>query len=73
MSSTPPTAWMVCVGETAGAVWRTLELSGPMSLSKLVKAVGQPRDALMLALGWLAREDKIDIQENGRSRLVSLR
>ena len=29
-------------------------------------------DVVMQALGWLAREDKIDI-EDGRSRTVSLR
>jgi hypothetical protein len=27
----------------------------------------------MQAIGWLAREDKIDIAEEGRSRVVSLR
>lgn len=42
-------------------------------MAKLVKAVGEPRDTTMLALGWLAREDKIDIVEDGRSRVVSLR
>ena len=73
MSSASPNAWIACVGETAGVVWRTLDSAGPMSIAKLVKAVGQPRDTLMLALGWLAREDKIHIEEDGRTRKVSLR
>jgi hypothetical protein len=60
------------IGETAGLVWRTLSEGGPMSLAKLVKAVGEPRDAVMQALGWLAREDKISIVEEGHSRVVSL-
>ena len=42
-------------------------------MAKLVKAVGEPRDAVMQALGWLAREDKIDIADDGRSRVISLR
>ena len=46
---------------------------GPMSMAKLVQAVGGPRDVVMQALGWLAREDKICIEEEGRSRIVSLR
>jgi hypothetical protein len=44
-----------------------------MSMAKVVKAAGQPRDTVMLALGWLAREDKINIEEDGRTRMVSLR
>jgi hypothetical protein len=42
-------------------------------MAKLVKAVGGPRDLVMQALGWLAREGKIWIDDNGRSRTVSLR
>jgi hypothetical protein len=61
------------IGETAGAVWKILADNGPMSMAKLVKAVGEPRDTVMQALGWLAREDKIWIEDEGRSRIVSLR
>lgn len=61
------------VGETAGMVWRTLSDNGPMSMTKLVKEVRRPRDTVMQALGWLAREEKISIDEEGRSRVVSLR
>ena len=61
------------IGEMAGVVWCTLSENGPMTMAKLVKAVGEPRDEVMLALGWLAREGKIDIVEEGRSRVVSLR
>jgi hypothetical protein len=61
------------IGEAAGEVWHTLSEDGPMTMAKLVKAVGEPRDTVMQALGWLAREDKINIDEEGRSRVVSLR
>jgi hypothetical protein len=64
---------VVHIGETAGAVWSELAQNGPMSLSKLVKAVGEPRDSVMQAIGWLAREDKVWIEEEGRSRIISLR
>jgi hypothetical protein len=61
------------VGETAGAVWRVLAEKGPLSASKLVKEVDAPRDLVMQALGWLAREDKISIDGESRGRTVSLR
>ena len=73
MSSAPSNSSIVRVGEIAGVVWRTLHSAGPMSMAKVVKAAGQPRDTVMLALGWLAREDKINIEEDGRTRMVSLR
>lgn len=61
------------IGETAGDVWRVLaEESGPVSLAQLAKRVEQPRDVVMQAIGWLAREDKVRIEENGRTRTISL-
>lgn len=73
MSTLAPAPLLVVVGETAGTVWRTLSTNGPMSMTKLVQAVEQPRDVVMQALGWLAREDKISIEEDHRTRVVSLR
>jgi hypothetical protein len=60
-------------GELAGVVWHTLQVHGPLSLAKLVKAIDAPRDMVLMAVGWLAREDKIAIDENSRGRFVSLR
>ena len=73
MATAPPMSHVGQIGETAGAVWSVLSDNGPLSMAKLVKAVGGPRDVVMQALGWLAREDKIWIEEEGRSRIVSLR
>ena len=73
MSSESPLPCVTQIGETAGAVWRALCENGPMSMAKLVKTIGQPRDSVMQALGWLAREDKICIEDQGRRRVVSLR
>ncbi len=61
------------IGATAGVVWKLLSENGPMDQSKLVKAVGESRDAVMQAIGWLAREDKLIIEDNGRKRMISLR
>jgi hypothetical protein len=61
------------IGETAGAVWHALNDSGPLSLAKLVERVGGNRDVVMQAVGWLAREGKIDIAETKRGRVVSLK
>ena len=61
------------IGETAGAVWHALNEHGSLSLAKLVERVGGNRDVVMQAVGWLAREGKIEISESKRGRVVSLR
>jgi hypothetical protein len=61
------------IGETAGAVWKELAEQGEMSMARLVKGVGEPRDTVMQAIGWLAREGKIVIEDQGRSRVIGLR
>ena len=46
--------------EIAGKTWRYLGQNGETNVSKLGKAL-QEKDAIVLqALGWLAREDKIN-------------
>ena len=72
MATAPPMSHVAQIGETAGLVWTILDKKGPLTMAKLVKAVGAPRDVVMQALGWLAREDKISIEEDGRTRVVSL-
>lgn len=74
MTTTSTDSCVTSIGETAGVVWCTLsKKNGAMTMAKLIKAIGEPRDNVMQALGWLAREDKIDIVEDGRSYVVSLR
>jgi hypothetical protein len=61
------------IGETAGILWHILNDEGPQSLTKLIKKVDAPRDLVMQALGWLACEQKIDFQDQKRTRVVFLR
>ena len=44
-----------------------------MSLTKLAKQIDTPRDVVMQAIGWLAREEKISIEDESRSKVISLR
>ena len=71
------TATLTCpvaqIGETAGMVWHALDEQGPLSVAKLAKATDAHRDTVLMAIGWLAREDKIEIEETSRGRLISLR
>jgi hypothetical protein len=61
------------IGAMAGEIWHFLKSNGPQSITKLINALDAPRDTILQALGWLAREDKISIEDDSRSRIVSLR
>jgi winged helix-turn-helix protein DUF2582 len=60
------------IGDAAGQVWHYLNENGPTALSRLVKDVDVPRDVLMQAIGWLAREDKVSIDGDSRTKTISL-
>jgi hypothetical protein len=61
------------IGETAGLIWQALSEGGRMSFTKLFKEVPAPRDLVLQGIGWLAREDKIDIEDQSRTKTIALR
>jgi hypothetical protein len=61
------------IGETAGTVWQVLNKHGSMSVAKLVERIGGNRDVVMQAVGWLAREGKLDISETKRGKTLALK
>lgn len=61
------------VGETAGKVWQTLSSDGPLTVAQLKKKLDGTGELIPLALGWLAREDKIDILQEKKAVRVSLK
>lgn len=62
----------VTVGETAGAIWQLLDERGSLAMTQIVKEINAPRDQIMQSIGWLAREGKLTIREEGRRKIASL-
>jgi hypothetical protein len=61
------------VGITAGKVWHLLNDSGPQTLAQLKKKLNGSGELVGFALGWLAREDKIDISQEKKNLKVALK
>ena len=61
------------IGETAGMVWNFLQSNGDCSLSALEKGVEAPRSMVSMAVGWLAREGKIEVKDDKRAVRIVLR
>lgn len=60
------------IGEVAGEVWDVLEEEGESSVSAIVKSLDAPRSRVHMAVGWLAREDKLEFIDKGRGNAVRL-
>ena len=72
MATKTSSALIEQIGETAGRVWHALHKEGPLSVAKLVESIEVNRDLVMQAIGWLAREGKLQISETKRGRILSL-
>ncbi len=61
------------VGEAAGKIWHALNDFGPQTVPQLKKKLNGSSDLVDFALGWLAREDKVDISRDKKSIKVALK
>ena len=61
------------IGETAGKVWNLLSENGPLTTTQMRKKLNGSGELLNLALGWLAREDKVVVTQERRSFRIQLR
>lgn len=61
------------IGCAAGEVWAVLHGKGWQTLAAVKKGVAQPTDVTLMAIGWLAREGKLDFTTSGRSVKLTLR
>ena len=59
------------IGENAGLVWGALQ-NGAQGLKALKKATKLKNEDLFLALGWLAREGKLNFEEAEADLIVAL-
>ena len=61
------------VGEVAGKVWHFLDERGRSSLTAVAHGVDAFRVMVFMVVGWLAREGKVDLSQEGRVTVVCLR
>jgi hypothetical protein len=61
------------IGQTAGAVWETLSNEGPLNFATLMEQVNAPQSLFFMAIGWLARENKLEVEPDGGDYTVRLK
>ena len=62
------------IGTNAGIVWQAVAAeSGKIAIEELLKATRLTKSQVLLALGWLARENKVSLNgDNGTIEAVVL-
>lgn len=60
------------IGMAAGKIWEALSQKESATLSQIPKLIGEKDSLAYQALGWLAREGKIEYLTQGNKTLVSL-
>jgi len=55
------------IGETAGQVWHLLNSDGPQTLPQVRRKLNETSPFVDFAVGWLVREEKIDIDQEKKS------
>ncbi len=60
------------IGDMAGAVWKALGAQGKGALTTLPKVLDEDVALVQQAVGWLAREHKVDFEKQGRALYVKL-
>ncbi len=61
------------IGIAAGKIWKFLNKNGPASSTKICSATGISKNEVQRAIGWLAREEKIALEQKGRTETISLK
>lgn len=61
------------IGIAAGKIWDYLDKNGATSVSKVTKEAELNRNEVQRAIGWLAKEDKLNFEMDGRTELLSLK
>jgi hypothetical protein len=61
------------IGKASGIVWQYLHQNSETTLSRLKRETKLPNELLLMGLGWLAREEKLNLIQEKRSLRVSLK
>ena len=61
---------------TSARLWTNkyeLDENGESSVTKITNETGLGKNEVQRAIGWLLKEDKLNIETNGRAETVSLK
>ena len=61
------------IGNVAGAIWRYLEINDEASVTKLTREIGENERTVLMGVGWLAREGKLNFEQRKQGIYITLK
>ena len=61
------------IGESSGRIWEYLHENGAATVSEISRSLRMSSAMLHMAIGWLAREDKLVFESKGKAAKLSLK
>ncbi len=61
------------IGNVAGAVWHYLEANDEATVTKLTRELGETERTILMGIGWLAREGKLDFEKRRQGTYITLK
>ena len=61
------------IGIVAGEIWHFLDQCDQVTMSDLLKNIEQPRDMVLMSVGWLAREGHVVLRACEGDYILCLR
>jgi DNA-binding transcriptional regulator PaaX len=61
------------IGSVAGAIWRYLENNDEASVTRLTREIGENERTVLMGVGWLAREGKLDFEKRKQGIYITLK
>lgn len=60
------------IGSVAGAIWHYLENNSEATVTKLTREIGESERTILMGVGWLAREGKLDFDQRKQGTYITL-
>ena len=61
------------IGSVAGAIWHYLEDNNEATVTKLTREIGENERTVLMGVGWLAREGKLDFEKRKQGTYITLK
>lgn len=61
------------IGKVAGDIWHYLEKNSEATVTKLTRDIGETERTILMGIGWLAREGKLDFEKRKQGTYITLK
>ena len=61
------------IGHVAGTIWHYLDQNTEATVTKITREIGETERSVLMGIGWLAREGKLDFNPKKQGTYITLK